>query len=95
MARRTLSLLACLFFGLLIVSQTHGSLAASCRPGTVSATGTATTKAKAQRNAKISLGAKLNKAYPGDVRSRMRGSIGYACKNPLLWSCKASVKICR
>jgi len=89
-----------LLFGGLVVgsclaSGTGSPAAGGCKSGQVSATGTATAKAKAKRNARISLMKKLNRHYPGDARSRMRGPIGYACKNPLLWSCRASVPICK
>lgn len=81
---------------LLIFLPASQSVAASkCSIGTVSASGTATAKSKAQRNAKISLMARLRKQFPGEAKSRLRGSISYACKKPLLWRCKAIVKICK
>lgn len=81
---------------LLIFLPAPQSMAAShCSIGTASASGTATAKSKAQRNAKISLMAQLRKQYPGEAKSRMRGPVGYACKKPLLWRCRATVKICR
>lgn len=95
MTRRMFLLLGGLIAGTHAMSLTGSSAAGRCKPSVVSAAGTATTKAKAQRNAGISLRSKLNRRYPGEARSRTRGPIGYACKNPLLWSCKASVTICK
>lgn len=88
-------LLGGLIVGGCFASAAGGSAAGRCKSDQVSATGTATTKAKAQRNARISLMRKLNRLYPGDARSRLRGPIGYACKNPLLWSCRASIPVCK
>lgn len=94
MTRHIILLLGSLIVSTLVMSSTDSSAAGRCKPGQISATGTATTKTTAQRNARISLMSKLNRRYPGDARSRIRGRIGYACKNPLLWSCRASIHIC-
>lgn len=95
MTRRMVLLFGGLVVGTCLASSAGVSAAGRCKSGQISATGTATTKAKAKRNARISLMATLNRLYPGDARSRIRGPIGYACKNPLLWSCRARIPICR
>lgn len=77
------------------LSGTESLSANKCHIGTVWAGGTATAKSKAQRNSKISLMRKLHSQYPGDANSRLRGAISYSCKNPLLWRCRARVKICK
>jgi hypothetical protein len=70
------------------------ALAASCKASTLTSSGTATSEDRAKRNAKVSLMSKLGSLYPGDFTSRQLGPVGYECRNPLLWLCKATVRYC-
>jgi hypothetical protein len=69
--------------------------AKSCAITTISGNGSATSEKKARRNATIALISKIDHLYPGEGKSRMKGPVGYTCKNPLLWLCEASVKLCK
>ena len=66
---------------------------AACRPVVVVDRATATSRAKARRNASTTMRARLRRRFPNvPVRD---GDIRLSCRRSLLWSCEARVELCR